>query len=109
MIDSGRLTTRIRILEATDGRNEYGEQTRVWNKEFCKTRCGILKRSGRRLLMEGDVIESMSREIIIRWRPGINFRQRVEFIDSGEVFAIQHIHPSRTDGSITLQLTSIDD
>lgn len=109
MIDSGRLTERIRILEATDGRNQYGEQTRVWDKVFCQTRCGIMKRSGRRVLMEGDVVESLSREIIIRWRPGVHFRQRIEFIDSGEVFAIQHIHPSRSDGSIIMQLTSIDD
>ena len=109
MIDSGRLTERMRILEATDGRNQFGEQTRVWNKEFCKTRCGILKRSGSRALMEGDVVEAMSREIIIRWRPGIHFRQRIEFIDSREIFAIQHIYPSRSDGSITLQLSSIED
>ena len=109
MIDSGRLTERIRILEATDGRNQYGEQTRVWDKVFCQTRCGIMKRSGRRVLMEGDVVVFMIRGTTIPWRRGVHGRQRIEFIDSGETFAIQHIHPSRSDGSIIMQLTSIDD
>ncbi|MBO7285662.1 MAG: phage head closure protein [Alistipes sp.] len=109
MINAGQLTTKIEIIDATDGRNAYGEQTREWDKVFCETRCGILKRSGRRALIAGEVTESSSREIIIRWRNGIHIRQRVRFVDDDEVFAIQNIEPSRRDGSIILRLAYISD
>ncbi len=109
MISAGMLTTPIEVLEPTVEVTEYGEERALWKDVFCRTRCSILRRTGKRAEVLGEVSESASREIIIRYREGIHFRQRIRFPRESTTYFIQNITPSRSDGSITLSLSLINE
>ena len=109
MISAGLLTTAIEVLEPTIEVSEYGEERAKWDNVFCATRCHVVRRSGRRALILGEVSEGATREIIMRWRPGIHFRQRVRFPDEGTTYLIDSCTPSRRDGSITMHLSLLNE
>ena len=109
MISAGQLTTAIEVLEPTIEVSEYGAERVTWNNIFCATRCHVLRRAGKRALVLGEVAEGATREIILRWRPGIHFRQRIRFPDENTIYMIESCTPSRRDGSITLQLTLLNE
>ena len=88
---------------------EYGEERALWKDVFCRTRCSILRRTGKRAEVLGEVSESASRDIIIRYREGIHFRQRIRFPRENTTYLIQNITPSRSDGSITISLTLLNE
>lgn len=108
MIDAGRLDTFIEILEPVVKVDGYGTQVTEW-PIFCSTRCGEIKRSGRRALIEGAVAELVQKEIILRYRPGVTAKMRVRFIEDGSVYAIQQLDSSRRNGHIRLHLSTISD
>lgn len=108
MIDAGRLDTFIEILEPVVKVDSYGTQVTEW-PVFCSTRCGEIKRSGRRALIEGAVAELVQKEIILRYRPGVTAKMRVRFIEDGSVYAIQQVDNSHRNGQIRLQLSTIAD
>lgn len=108
MIDAGRLDTFIEILEPVMKVDEYGTQVTEW-PIFCSTRCGEIKRSGRRALIEGVVTELVQKEIILRYRPGVTAKMRVRFVEDGSVYAIQQADSSHRNGHIRLQLSTIAD
>lgn len=109
MISAGMLTTPIEVLEPSVQVSDYGEERALWKDVFCRTRCSILRRTGKRAEVLGEVSESASREIIIRYREGIHFRQRIRFPRESTTYFIQNITPSRSDGSITLSLSLINE
>lgn len=110
MISAGQLTTRIEILSPRMVTNDFGEEVAVWDQVFCRTRCSILKRSSRRALILGEVADSGSREIIMRYRPGITSRMRVRFVSDGSVYMLDGLPtPSRADGSMILRLSYLDE
>ena len=109
MISAGMLTTPIEVLEPTVEVTEYGEERALWKDVFCRTRCSILRRTGKRVEVLGEVSERASRDIIIRYRDGIHFRQRIRFPRENTTYFIQNITPSRSDGSITLSLTLLNE
>lgn len=108
MIDAGRLDAFIEILEPVVTVDGYGTQKTEW-PVFCATRCGEIKRSGRRALIEGAVAELVQKEIILRYRPGVTAKMRVRFVEDGSVYAIQQADSSRRNGQIRLQLSTIAD
>lgn len=110
MISAGQLTTRIEILSPRIVANNIGEEVAVWDQVYYRTRCGILKKNGRRALILGEVTDSASREIIMRYHPGITSKMRVRFIEDGSIFLIDGPPlTSRSDGSMTLKLTYLDE
>lgn len=110
MISAGQLTTCIEILSPRIVTNDFGEEVAVWDQVFCRTRCAILKRSSRRSLILGEVADSGTREIIMRYRVGITSRMRVRFVSDGSIFLLDGLPtPSRTDGSMTLKLSYLDE
>lgn len=110
MISAGQLTTRIEILEPRIVTAENGEETPVWDVVFCRTRCAILKRNSRRALILGEVADSGSREIIMRYRAGITSRMRVRFLSDNSIFLMDGLPtPSQSDGSMILKLTYLDE
>ena len=110
MISAGQLNTRIEILSPRIVTNDFGEEVAVWDQVFCRTRCAILKRSGRRALILGEVADSGTREIIMRYRAGITSRMRVRFVSDGSIFLLDGLpSPSRTDGSMILRLSYLDE
>lgn len=109
MISAGMLTTPIEVLEPTVQVSDYGEERALWDDVFCRTRCAIQRRAGKRAEVLGEVSESASRDIIIRYREGIHFRQRIRFPRENTTYLIQNITPSRSDGSITLSLTLLNE
>ena len=109
MISAGQLTTAIEVLEPTIEVSKYGEERVKWGNVFCSTRCRIMRRTGKRALMLGEVAEGATREIVMRWRPGIHFRQRVRFTDENTIYLIDSCTPSRRDGSITMQLSLLNE
>lgn len=108
MIDAGRLDAFIEILEPVVTVDGYGTQKTEW-PVFCATRCGEIKSSGRRALIEGAVAELVQKEIILRYRPGVTAKMRVRFVEDGSVYAIQKADSSRRSGQIRLQLSTIAD
>ena len=108
MIDAGRLDTFIEILEPVVVLDGFGTQKTEW-PVFCATRCGEIKHSGRRALIEGAVAELVQKEIILRYRAGVTAKMRVRFVDDGSVFAIQQADSSHRRGEIRLRLTTIAD
>ena len=110
MISAGQLTTHIEILAPAVTTNDFGEEVATWNKVFCRTRCAIMKRSSRRSLILGEVADSASREILMRYRPGITSRMRVRFVSDGSVYLLDGMPTaSRNDGSMTLRLSYLDE
>lgn len=108
MIASGQLTTAIEILEPTITTSPTGEQLRDWAAK-CSTRCATLKRAGRRESIDGNVAPSVTRSIILRYRPGITIYNRVRFVADDEVFMIDSTDPDRKNGSLTLHLKYLDE
>lgn len=109
MISAGMLTTPIEVLEPKIEISDYGEERATWDNVFCRTRCSILRRSGKRADALGEVSETASREIIFRHRAGIHFRQRIRFPRENATYVIQNVIPSSHDGSITLSLTLLNE
>lgn len=108
MIDSGRLDTKIEILHPVVTVDRFGTQQTSW-QVFCSTWCGVLRKSGRRALIEGAVTDVTQREIILRYRKGITSKMRVRFVDEDTVYVIQNPDPRRSDGEIRLTLSIIAD
>lgn len=108
MIAGGGLTTFIEILEPTTSVSHTGEQLREWVPKI-ETRCGTLKRAGRRESIEGSVAPSVTRTIILRYRSGVTIYDRVRFIEDGEVFMIDSVEPDRKNGSLVLNLKYLDE
>lgn len=106
MVDAGKLDTRIEILEPKVTVDAFGTQKRGWDI-FIKTKCGVVKKSGRRALVEGEVTDLNQREIIIRYRKGITSKMRVRFVDDGTLYAIQPPDARRREGMIRMTLTTI--
>lgn len=110
MISAGQLTTKIEILAPRIITSDFGEETIVWDDVVCSTRCAILKRSGRRAMAIAEVADSGTREIIMRYRPGITSKMRVRFISDNTVFMLDGMpEASRRDGSMTLKLIYLDE
>ena len=109
MISAGMLTTPIEVLEPTIETTDYGEERAVWGKIFCKTRCSIARRTGRRVLALGEVTNSGEREIMMRYRKGIHQRQRIRFTKENTVYVIENITPSQRDGSISITLSLLNE
>lgn len=108
MLASGSLTTAIEILEPVTTTSDTGEQLRDWQIKH-QTRCGTLKRAGRRESIDGNVAPSVTRSIVIRFRPGITIYDRVRFVADDEVFMIDSTDPDRKNGSLTLHLKYLDE
>ncbi|MBO7344077.1 MAG: head-tail adaptor protein [Alistipes sp.] len=108
MLASGSLTTAIEVLEPITTTSPTGEQLRDWQPKFA-TRCGTLKRAGRRESIEGNVAPSVTRSIIMRFRPGVTIYDRVRFVADDEVFMIDSTDPDRKNGSLTLHLKYLDE
>lgn len=108
MLPAGILTTKIEVLESVTTTSETGEQLRDWQPKH-KTKCGILKRAGRRESIEGNVAPSVTRSIIMRFRKGITIYDRVRFVVDDEVFMIDSTDPDRKNGSLTLHLKYLDE
>lgn len=106
MVDAGRLDTRIEILAPEVTVDSYGTQKTAW-PVFIKTCCGIVRGSGRRALVEGEVADLNTREIILRYRKGITAKMRVRFVEDGTLYAIDHPDPKRSQGEIRLFLKTI--
>lgn len=108
MIDAGRLDTRIEILEPKVTTDGYGTQKIKWDI-FCATQCGIVRNAGRKALVEGEITELATREIIIRYRKGITAKMRVRFVEDDTLYAIDHPDPNHREGQIKITLKTIAD
>lgn len=108
MIDSGRLDTKIEILQPVVTIDAYGTQQTSWSI-FCATWCGVLRKAGRRALVEGAIADITQRDIILRYRKGITTHMRVRFIDEDTVYVIQNSDPRRSEGEIRLTLSIVAD
>lgn len=106
MISAGTLNERVEILEPHTVTNDVGEQVTEYTL-FCRTRVGDMTESGRRVLQQGAVMNPRQRTFIMRYRPGIHFRQRVRMVRSGETYVIEDVNESVSDGRIRLTVSSI--
>ena len=107
MISSGTLIFHIEILSPTTTIDAAGQQTTEW-AVLAKTRANIIQQKGSRSVSAGEIWNSGQIIIVMRYRPGVNFRQRIRRLDTGEVFAITNVATDRKEGSITINATSID-
>ena len=108
MIDSGRLDTKIEILHPVIEVDGFGTQQTSW-PVFCATWCGVLRKSGRRALVEGAIADVTQRDIILRYRKGITTQMRIRFVDEDTVYVVQNSDPRRSDGEIRLTLSIVAD
>lgn len=108
MIDSGRLDTKIEVLHPVIEVDGFGTQQTSW-PVFCATWCGVLRRAGRRALVEGAIADVTQRDIILRYRKGITTQMRIRFVDEDTVYVIQNSDPRRSDGEIRLTLSIVAD
>lgn len=106
MISAGLLREFIEILYPVVSENEYGEEVVSW-ETLVETRAQILKEGGSRALVEAAVQNPHTRTILIRYREGITFRQRVKFLSTGDIYVIENVEASKFDGSIRLNLSYI--
>lgn len=109
MIPAGTLTTDIEILAPTVKTTHLGEQQRAWDTVMYATRCGTLKRAGRRDSIEGSVAPAATRTIIMRYRPGVTIYHRVRFVQDNEVWLIENPIPDRRNGSLILELRYLEE
>lgn len=106
MIDAGRLDTRIEILEPEVTIDRYGTQKTEW-PIFCSTWCGVLHNSGRKALVEGEVTDLNTLDIIIRYRKGVTSKMRVRFVEDNTLYAIDHPDVNRREGQIKIKLKTL--
>lgn len=87
-LDAGKLSRQVTIQSPSTTQDEYGQPTQAWT-DVITTWAAIRAATSKEIYAASSFVSQVSHIVLIRWRPGIQAKQRILYRD--RVFEIQAI------------------
>lgn len=110
-IAAGRLRHRVTFRQPVESQNgTTGEVTTAWQEIFVDVPAEVNERSAREAVAGGQVQATTSIVVTVRWRPGFDVRQRIEWdtSDRTRVFAIQGLLTDTETGRTWVEIPVVE-